>query len=214
MGCEQFPTSGFPCSTIQLIEPDKTLPVGVIPQGSVDLTLIERGEMALVRDTALLTVNFQVPKSGDYRFEYLYIDALGVDALTTPNPQVIPIVPVTQSIYSFTVDLGAIPIEDGYVLRWRVEVLNSIITPPSLIDTPEKIRVQLTMDNLFTVYFTNPRSNLDYGFSELRVENLTDSPATQSPILPQVVNKQYGSFTVALSPTPPSTNYFLICRTP
>jgi hypothetical protein len=93
-------------------------------------------------------------------------------------------------------------------------VVTIITTPGSLIDSPENIRIQLTLTNTFTATFANPRSNTQYGFTELRVENLIDNPAVQHPTIVQVVAKTLTNFTVGLSPTPNSNNYFLVARTP
>jgi hypothetical protein len=209
MSCSQFPFSNPACTTIQLIEPDPTLPVGTIGPPGSDPSLIEFGDVVLSQGQGVLSVTFQTPKAGDYRFEYLYVDALG---LTSPG--VVDIVPVSQSIYGFTVDLSGVPLATGYILRWRVVVVTVVTTPGSLIDAPEAIRIQLAMTNTFTVAFVNPRSNTNYGFSELRIENLTDLPANQMPILAQVIAKTTLNFTVALSPTPNNTNYYLVARTP
>jgi hypothetical protein len=64
------------------------------------------------------------------------------------------------------------------------------------------------------VILVTPRIDAAYGFDELRVENLDDPAASQSPILVQVTDKQTNSFSIALSPTPPTENYFLVARIP
>jgi hypothetical protein len=87
-------------------------------------------------------------------------------------------------------------------------------TPGAGIDSPENFRVQLPMARLVTVPFVNARSNAVYGFSEFRVENLTDPDTTQRIILPQVVGKTVTNFTVGLNPIPDTIHYFLVARTP
>jgi hypothetical protein len=103
----------------------------------------------------------------------------------------------------------------GRILRWRVTVVAIVQTPGDFTDAPETIRVQLPQDvSLLDVTFVNARSNITYGFSEFRVENLVDDPSTQSPILAQVVTKTPINFSVALSPSPPTPNYYLQARVP
>ena len=67
---------------------------------------------------------------------------------------------------------------------------------------------------VFVAPLSNPRSTLTYGFTELRVENLIDLPQAQSPITVQVFEKRLDGFQIALSPIPPTPNYFLAVRTP
>jgi hypothetical protein len=65
------------------------------------------------------------------------------------------------------------------------------------------------------VPFTNPRSGTNYGFSELRVENLLDPPASQAIIRVQVTAKTISDFTLSVNPTPANgSHYFLAARTP
>lgn len=196
------------CRTIQILEPDSTLLVATA-SGSIDQALDERGEVTLQIGQSEVSVTFVAEKLSDvYRFEYLYVDAFGVVNPGTINPVVI-----SQTVHGFTVDLAGAPPIDGYILRWRVFVTSDTITPQT-VDTPEDIYIRLSMAPLFIVGFTVPRSSTDYGFSELRVENLTDAPAAQTPIAVQVVAKATTWFEIALSPTPPSNNYFLRVRTP
>ena len=192
------------CSTIQLLEPDGT----VIGQ-AVDPALNEHGAVVLSAGQTIVNVQFTTPKANaGYSFEYLYVDAFG-----EINPGVINPVVITQTLVAFTVDLAGAPDVDGYILRWHVVVydLTSIGTE---IDAPELLYLQLPQANLFNVFFHNPRSGTTYGFTELRIENLVDDPSTQTPVLVQVVAKFTDHFTIALSPTPPDTNYFLAVRTP
>jgi hypothetical protein len=198
------------CQNIQLIEPGTDELVANFP-GSQDPSLSERGEVILNVGQSEVTVNFVIPKaSAIYRFEYLYVDALGIIL-----PGIISVVPTLMTAFGFTVELAGAPIGNGYILRWRVVVtaLTGPITPPT-VDQPESIYVPLPMANVFTYMFLNPRSTQTYGFSELRVENLIDLPGVQTPILAQVVVKLLQQFSVALSPTPNNNNYYLVARTP
>lgn len=173
-----------------------------------DPSMSEQGELVLTNGQLSATIQFVNLKSSDhYRFEYLYVDALG---LVTPG--VISCVPTYQSVSSFTVQFAGAPIATGYVLRWRVVVAASEAV--TQLDAPESVYVRLPRSHLFTYLLVNPRSVNTYGFSELRVENLTDPDGNQTPILPQVVSKQTDRFSVALSTTPNTDNYFLVARIP
>lgn len=195
------------CKNIQLIEPDSDV-LTEQESGSVDPTLSERGELILTAGQTSAKIRFTTQKlSANYRFEYLYVDALGI-----ASPGSISCVPVNQTIFDFTVEFAGEPITDGYILRWRVVVISVVQVPQ--IDQPESIYVQLPMSSVFTYTLTNPRSTQDYGFSELRVENLIDLPGAQTPILAQVVHKEQTQFAVALSPSPNNNNYFLVARIP
>lgn len=194
------------CKNIQLIEPDSDL-LTEQQSGSVDPSLSERGDFILTANKVEATITFLTPKlSANYRFEYLYVDDLGDN-----SPGVVSCVPTTQTVFGFTVKFAGAPIADGYILRWRVVVI-SVVT--SQIDVPEVIYAQLPMTNVFSYSLVNPRSTQDYGFSELRVENLIDLPGAQTPILAQIVHKEQTQFIVALSPTPNTNNYFLAARIP
>ena len=211
--------SGF--QNIQLIEPDVTLPTVTLPPPGNDPGVVEAGNVILTADIGVVSVSFAAMKLGDYRFEYLYVDALGLT-----NPGIIDVVPVTQNLFGFTVNLAGVPIADGYILRWKVAVVS--VTGQVLVDAPESFRVQMpnltpgtiptplppeiiTMD----VTFQNPRSNTNYGFSELRVENLVDTLfADQSVIGIQVVQKSVTGFKIMFRPVPPTPNYYLVGRTP
>lgn len=207
MNCPQS-AGAQECSTIQVIEPDTTLPVNNF--SGLDPSLSELGEVALLVGQLIVPVTFAVPKaSTNYRFDYLYVDTLNVD----PDFAIVPTVE-TQTATGFTVRLSASPPVTGYILRWRAVVVDFTLTGTQ-IDAPESLYLQLpTGVDLFTSAFVNARSSASYGFSELRVENLTDPPAQQTPVLAQVVNKTTVGFTVALSPSPPTNNYFLVARTP
>src|SRR5262245_18185792 len=206
MSCQDIPGSGQVCRTIQVLEPDPTVPVA---NWRFDPALDESGEVILTQGQTSITVNFKVKKtSANYRFEYLYVDAFGI-----ANPGDIEPVVVSQTVIGFTVQFAGSPLAAGYILRWRVVVVYTEVVP-GLVDTPESLYLALPLSNLFTASFVNPRSNVDYGFSELRIENLTDDPTDQTPVLPQVVQKTILGFTVALNPTPPTGNYFLVVRSP
>lgn len=198
------------CRTITLIEPDNTLLTGS-SSGSTDPTLDESGIMPL--DVGQLTVNvsFGTPKASEqYRFEYLYVDI--IDSAVPPGFTIVPTVQI-QTRYGFVVGLSGSPPNAGYVLKWRVIVIS--LQSLSGLDTPESIYSQLILGvGSHKVTFANPRSIDTYGFSELRVENLTDDLVDQTPIIAQVVEKTQTDFTVALSPSPPTNSYFLVARVP
>ena len=192
------------CNTIQIIE------------GGTDPNLDEKGEVALAVGQSEVSVTFTRSKAGTYRFEYLYVDAFG-----QVNPGTIEPVVTAQTQYGFTVKLGGVAEATGYVLRWHVVVIS--VTTSFNVDAPESFRVQIPnvadlapppAARVLTVTFQNPRSNTLYGFSELRVENLIDNPATQTPIAVQVCAKTQTNFTICFSPAAPTNNYFLVGRTP
>jgi len=199
------------CRTVQLIEPDDQKLVAT-SSGSADASLDESGVTALAPGAfdGEVTINFQTTKAGAYRFEYLYIDAFGFD-----NPGAIVVVPKTQTLYGFTVDLSGIPLDFGYNLNWRAVVveIGSTVAPP--VDEPFSAYLPLpALAAAFHVTFPTPRSNPNYGFSELRVENLIDLPGQQTPIAIQVCVKNEFGFTIAMNPHPPNSNYFLSARVP
>lgn len=202
------PTTNSPanCTTVQIIEPNNDL---IVDTGSVSSDVDESGFVALSTGQTSAQVTFQVPKiSGDYHFEYLYITAPGVI-----NPGSITIVPVSQTINGFTVTFAGAPVaNENYILYWRVVV--RVTTPIPLIDFPEDLYLQMPRANLMVVSFINQRSDTNYGFSELRVENLHDAPAVQAIIHVQVYEKTTTGFLLAVNPTPPTNFYFLRVRTP
>ena len=104
------------------------------------------------------------------------------------------------------------PAGTNYVLYWRV----TIVTTTDLVqtDAPEDIYLVMPQTNFMYVVFANPRSGVNYGFSELRVENLTDPLETQTPIHVQVCLKTTTEFVLGVNPIPPTSNYFLKVRTP
>lgn len=192
---------------IQIIEPDSALATGQ-SSGGGDPSLDESGSVPLEVGVDTVEVTFQTPKASvNYRFEYLYVDAFGIF-----NPVDIEPIVQLQTHFGFTVNLVVTPSEPGYFLRWRVIVIEIPSIPD--VGAPESIRLPLPVANLFTVFFGNPRESVEYGFSELRVENLADPPAEQSPIHIQVVAKTLSSFTIGVNPSPPTLNYVLVARTP
>lgn len=207
MSCADFP--GSTCRTVTLIEPDD-LALTATSSGSSDPSLDERGEVALAVGQSTVNVVFTTPKSGTYRFEYLYVDYSDI----VYPPAVISAVPITQTPYGFTVKLAGAPALPAYTLRWRVTVTDLIGGAGSGVDTPERLRIKLPQAELVVVEFVHPRSSADYGFSELRVENLTDLAASQRIVLPQIFFKGTTNFSVGLNPSPDTDNYYLIARTP
>lgn len=206
--CQDFTSTNPSCRTFTIIEPDSTL-TNAISTGSHDQSLDEWGsEPITLGNVARLHVDFLTPKASiNYRFEYLYIDSLGL-----PNPGDVHPVVVDQTEFGFTVDFAGVPLDEGYILRWRVVVID--ITGINIFDVPESLRLQLPQARSFTATFANPRSTTGYGFSELRVENLVDPADDQRVILAQVVIKTQPTFTVGLNPPPDTDNYFLVARTP
>ena len=205
------------CDTIQIIEPDNDLPVDQTG-ASNDPTLTERGEEVLVVGQTQVTVGFKTQKlTAGYRFEYLYVDFIG-SAQDNPNPGTIMAVPVQQSLNAFIVELAGAPPTTGYVLRWRVVVTE--VSAIAVIDAPESFRIQLpggittSIITKMDVPFVNNRSNKNYGFSEFRIENLIDDPDDQSPISIQVYDKELSKFSVTWNPYAPTSNYYLVARTP
>lgn len=193
------------CDTVQIIEPKDDL---LVDTANTRSDMDERGEVELVNGQTSAVIIFAVPKlNAFYHFEYLYIDAMG-----NTNPGGIQIVPTVRAIEGFAVLFAGLPIGAGYVLHWRVVVTqtSSLVQ----IDAPEDLYLQMPHANLMAVTFVNPRSNTNYGFTELRVENLTDPPAGQALIGVQVVTKTTGGFVVAVNPMPPTNFYFLRVRTP
>jgi len=211
MSCEQ---TGIPCNSIQVIEPDASLPVGVAG-GTSDPSLTESGEVVLVANQSEVSVTFTAMKASEaYRFEYLYVDAFGII-----NPGAIEPVVQAQSRYGFTVDLAAVAPVPGYVLRWRVVVI--ALGSTTSVDKPESLYLQMPwatppigVTPIMNILFVNPRSNVNYGFTELRVENLVDPPALQTPIRVQVYEKRTDGFRICFNPLPPTPNYFIAVRTP
>jgi hypothetical protein len=106
------------------------------------------------------------------------------------------------------------PIGPGYVLHWRVVVHgeSSLV----LVDAPEDLYVLIPRAPVMTVTFHQPRSGTNYGFSELRVENLTEDHSVQAIIRVQVYRKTITAFSLAVNPMPPAGHpyYFLKVRTP
>lgn len=194
------------CDTVQIIEPKDDLLVD--SAGSTN-DMDERGELELVDGQINAVVLFEVLKlNAQYSFEYLYVDAMG-----NVEPGAVQIVPTVRAIEGFAVVFAGAPIGPGYVMHWRV-----VIHRPSalvLIDAPEDLNVQLTPHaNLQVIAFRQPRSGTNYGFTELRVENLTEDHSVQAVIHVQVVHKTISGFSIAINPRPPTEFYFLRVRTP
>ena len=209
MSCSSFTQTNPACKTVQLIEPDNTLITSVTSSGGTDQSLDESGSNTLdPLGLARLFVPFNTQKvSANYAFEYLYIDALGI-----ANPGNVEPVVVNQNINGFLVDFAGIPIEEGYILRWRVVVKD--VTINLVVGAPESLRLQLSPTRTFTATFINPRNSATYGFSELRVENIIDPVSVQRIVNIQVTAKTTLDFTVGLNPPPDTTNYYLVARTP
>jgi hypothetical protein len=202
------------CDTVQIIEPQSDFLVDVAGTTS---DLDERGELELFTGQTHAEILFQVPKiSINYNFEYLYVDAEGI-----PHAGGLHIVPTVRKTYGFQVVFAAgvpppspqAPPGSVYVLHWRVTVVrtSSLVQ----VDAPESIYLLMPHSSTMVVPFTNPRSNTNYGFSELRVENLLDLPAHQAIIRVQVTAKTISDFTLSVNPTPAmGSHYFLAARTP
>lgn len=206
MATEQFTIPE--CRTVQVLEPDDTLLVGT-SSGSVDQSLDERGDYSIPLNTLEFPVYFATLKaSAVFKFEYLYVDYVG-DVLNQANT-ILPVV-VIQNQIGFGIRLSAVAPDANYVLRWRVVVQE--IDVSTHIDEPETIYYQLPRANQATILLVNPRSSDEWGFSEFRVENLTDPVGSQTPILAQVVARTQFSFQIGLSPTPHTNNYYLAART-
>jgi len=209
MSCQDFTATNPTCRSVQLIEPDNTL-LTAVSFGGLDQSLDESGSTPVpVGPIARLFVTFATKKaSSNYRFEYLYIDTLGIN-----NPGAIQIVPVDTNVEGFLVDLAGLPLAEGYVLRWRVIVVGQVPIGEG-VTTPENLRLRLPQARIFTATFVFPRTTVDYGFTELRVENLITAPDSQRVINAQVVEKTTIDFTVGLNPLPDNDDYFLVARTP
>jgi hypothetical protein len=198
------------CSGIQILEPSGDVPVG--EPGAFDPSLQEFGSLPLNTGVFNASVVFTTPKvTANYRFEYLYVDDLGV----VVSPSVISVVPTVQTTQGFSVIFTGAPIATGYTLQWRVVVASLVLPENPLVDQPESFYVNLPLSNTFTYSFLSPRSNTTYGFSELRVENLVDTfPILGTGTFPMVIRKTQLNFTVLLSSVPGSGNYYLVGRTP
>lgn len=193
------------CQTIQIIEPRDDLLVDTAGSTS---DMDERGELPLVEGQVNAFVDFTVHKlNTNYHFEYLYIDAIG-----NAHPGATQIIPTSRQVDGFAVVFAGAPIGDGYVLYWRVTIVRSSTSVQ--IDTPEDLYLQMPKSSLMSVTFVHERSNTDYGFTELRVENLHDAPESQQPIHVQVYQKMLGGFLLAVNPRPRTDFYFLKVRTP
>jgi hypothetical protein len=193
------------CDTTQIIEPRNDFIVDTAGSAS---DIDERGDLALTPGQPNAVVAFQVLKlNASYDFEYLYIDAMGIS-----HPGGVVVVPTVRSVEGFAVVFTGAPVEAGHVLHWRVVV--RLATTLVQIDAPEDLYLPMPRANLMGINFINPRSGINYGFTEMSVENLVDPPAGQAIIRVQVYLKTQSGCAVAVNPTPPTGNYFLHVRTP
>lgn len=194
------------CDSVQIIEPRQDL---LVDTAGANSDVDESGSVSLQAGQTAATVLFQVQKlSGDYHFEYLYVEAPG-----QLHPGAIQVITVAKATTGFTVFFAGTPIvDDSHILYWRVVIRRT--TELLLIDAPEDLYLPMPRANTMAVAFHNPRSNVIYGFSELRVENLNDPPAVQAIIRVQVYQKTISGFLLAVNPTPPTNSYFLKVRTP
>lgn len=194
------------CDTIQILEPNQDF---LIDTAGTTSDLDERGQVALNQGQTAAIVYFVVPKlNANYNFEYLYVGTENIS-----HPGTVVCIPTIKTADAFGIRFAGTPLSTGYTMYWRV----TIVRTSSLvqIDAPENLSLLMPSTNLMTVLFDNPRSGTSYGFSELRVENLTDPPAGQAIIRVQVVAKTINGFTVAVNPTPAAgSHYFLKVRTP
>ena len=202
-------SSGFQgvteCDTVQIIEPQNDL---LVDTAGTTSDLDERGSLPLSPGQINAVVVFNVPKlNANYSFEYLYVDAMG-----DTNPGVINVVPTVRAVEGFAVVFAGVPLNDLCVLHWRVVVVTT--SSLLLVDAPEDLYLQMPQAPTMAILFANPRSNTNYGFTELRVENLTQPANQQTPIHVQVVAKTLSGFSIGVNPTPRSDFYFLKVRTP
>ena len=204
-GCSNGFQGVTECATVQIIEP---LNDSLVSTGGASSDMDERGERPLSPGQLNCVIVFTVPKlNASYNFEYLYVDSEG-----DTNPGAVIVIPTVRETTGFAVVFAGRPLNTLAVLHWRVTITETTAIP--LIDAPEDLYLQMPQANIMVVPFVNQRSGTNYGFSELRVENLVDPPAIQTPIHVQVYAKTLTGFSVAVSPTPPSTYYFLKARTP
>jgi hypothetical protein len=205
------PGNGIQCDTVQVLEPDSSVPVADAG-GTADPSITERGEYVLAEGETLVEIAFlHLKASPQFRFEYLYVDTLDVPGIEV-HPGVHVCVPILQTTEGFGLRIAGAPIHAGYVIRWRVVVVDFTIVE---LDAPEQIVMPIPMlADLMSVPLQNPRSTPDYGFSELRVENLTDPAASQAIINVQVVGRSLGLFVLGINPRPPTANYVLVARIP
>jgi hypothetical protein len=203
MICPQ--TGAIECDTVQIIEPKGDF---LVDTGGVSSDLDERGSVELLNGQTSVAVLFDVTKiNASYNFEYLYVDAVGL-----VHPGAIQVIPTLKAAQGFTVLFAGAPIGAGYVLHWRVTIVRT--SSIAAIDAPEDLYLQMPRTTTMAVAFVNPRSGVNYGFSELRVENLLDLIGNQAIINVQVHQKTETGFVIGVSPRPPTDNYFLKVRTP
>lgn len=204
MSCSQ--TDVIECDTVQIIEPKDDL---LVDSAGTTNDMDERGTLELHDGQINAVVLFEVIKlNPQYAFEYLYVDAMG-----NVEPGAVQIVPTVRAIEGFAVVFAGVPIGAGYVLHWRVTIHRP--TSLVLIDAPEDLNLPMPPhQKTMNIVFHQPRSGTNYGFSELRVENLTEDPNNISVINVMVTHKTISGFTIGINPRPPTEFYFLRVRTP
>ena len=168
----------------------------------------ERGQLEIDPGQTFVDVVFLVPKiNANYHFEYLYVSA------PNNNTGAIQAIAAHQSSTGFRVLFAGTPVLEGRILNWRVVIASTSTLVQ--VGASEDLYVNVPISSTtMTVNFVNPRGQLNYGFTELRVENLIDPPSGQAVIRVQVVSKLENSFTLAINPMAPTSNYFLRVRTP
>jgi len=195
------------CRTVQLLEPDDDVTVGVA--GDKDQSLEEQGSVDLVTGQFEVDITFATPKFSDDYEIYCYVENL-VDAM----PTVVQWQPQSRSKYGCRIALAPAVDSDNYVFYWHVRVRDAAIAEESVIDAPEAARTPLIPGQVAqTIQFTNPRSSANYSFSEFRVENLVDGDS-QFTIWVQVKAKNLLSFDITINPPTDTANYMLVWRTP
>jgi hypothetical protein len=200
------PGTGIECDTVQIIEPNTDL---LVDTAGANSDIDEHGEVLLNQGQTGVIVYFVVPKlNANYSFEYLYVEAANPPQ---SHPGTVIPIPTIKLNIGFGIRLAGSPIAPGYVLKWRVTIkrTSSLVQ----IDAPENLYLQMPRTTTMQVVFANPRGGVDYGFSELRVENLIDT-TRRALIHVQVYQKGLNGFFLDVNPRPPTDHYFLKVRTP
>ena len=204
MSCAQ--TGTIECSTVQVLEPQHDFLVDTSGAAS---DMQEHGEVDLVEGQTGLTVFFTVPKlNNEYVFEYLYVDVQGI-----PHPGTVIPIPAIKDVVGFTIRLAGSPLSAGYVLHWRVVINQTSIIASGATDVPELFYLQMPRLSIMNIIFAFPRSSLNYGFTELRVENTSLEP-NQVIINVQLIVKELFGCAIGINPVPPTDHYYLRVRTP
>jgi hypothetical protein len=193
---------------VQLIEPDEDVLVGT--RGDRDESLEENGSASLVTGQTELVVVFHTIKfSSDYEFDVYF------ENLTDASYTVLQWIPIVKNTVGFTIGIAPMPDTDNYVCYWRVRVRDTAEAVAAIVDAPESARTPLIQGATEqTILLSSPRSTDFYGFSEWRVENTTDSGATQQTEWIQLTGRTKVDFTIAINPPTDTPNYFFIWRTP